>query len=389
MAAHDAPQAFDSSDRPGLERAFLFKLALVVAVALNLVLLAAAALAVLAPPPLLGFSVLFVLVTADIVLLVLFGRHLIRGLVLRPMQALTAAADELAAGNLSHRAQPAETREFTHLAERFNRMTERLEDARDQLVRAEKLASVGYLAAGIAHEVGNPLSAIGTYIEVLERRGADPEILAALNRETDRIDRIVRGLLAYARPHGEVVTDLDVGQVARNVMRLLTEQGALKRMDVRMELDDHLPRVRGKAHALEQVLVNLVLNAVDAAAGGRIVLGGSAQRYRTRPQDEARAGDAQAFVGPKLELGRRPWRPEVEDGTTGVLVWVADSGPGVPESERSRIFDAFMTTKDPGHGTGLGLAIVQSTVEELGGTVWVDEAREGGAAFKIFLPEGA
>src|SRR5438132_1175417 len=116
---------------------------------------------------------------------------------------LVAAADAVADGDLGRRAPDAETRDFATLAERLNRMTDHLLDAQGQLVRSEKLASIGRLAAGIAHEVGNPLGAIGTYVEVLRRRGADPEVISGVTRELDRLDRIVRGLLDYARPQEE------------------------------------------------------------------------------------------------------------------------------------------------------------------------------------------
>src|SRR6185503_14523483 len=128
-------------------------------------------------------------------IVVLFGKYLVERFVLRPMQALTAAASEIARGNLTRRAPGAETRDFTDLATQFNQMTDLLLDAQSQLVRAEKLASIGRLAAGIAHEVGNPLSAIGTNVEVLRKRQVDPAIVAAIARETERIDHIVRGLL--------------------------------------------------------------------------------------------------------------------------------------------------------------------------------------------------
>src|SRR5207247_5993618 len=104
-------------------------------------------------------------------------------------------ADAVADGDLGLRAPDEETRDFATLAERLNRMTDHLLDAQGQLVRSEKLASIGRLAAGIAHEVGNPLGAVGTYIEVLRRRGADPDVMAGVTRELERIDRIVRGLL--------------------------------------------------------------------------------------------------------------------------------------------------------------------------------------------------
>src|SRR5438132_627193 len=113
--------------------------------------------------------------------------------------AFLAAA---ARGDLGARAPEAETRDFATLAERLNRMTDHLLDAQSQLVHAEKLAGIGRLAAGVAHEVGNPLGAIGTYVEVLRRRGADPEVVAGLTRELERIDAVVSSLLDYARPHG-------------------------------------------------------------------------------------------------------------------------------------------------------------------------------------------
>src|SRR5207245_5550331 len=112
-------------------------------------------------------------------------------------------------------------RKFRRTAERLNRMTDHLLDAPGQLVRSEKLASVGRLASGIAHEVGNPLGASGTYLEVLRRRGADPEVVAGLSRELERIDRIVRSLLDYARPQDEALGLVDTATVVRGAYVLL------------------------------------------------------------------------------------------------------------------------------------------------------------------------
>src|SRR5207247_7868949 len=159
---------------------------------------------------------------------IVFGRHLVTRLVLRPLERLMSAADAVADGDLNARAPDAETRDFATLAERLNRMTDYLLDAQSQLVRSEKLASIGRLAAGIAHEVGNPLGAVGTYIDVLRRRGADPELVAGLRRELDRIDHIVRSLLDYARPHDEALDAVDPGAIARGAFLLLDAQGALQ-----------------------------------------------------------------------------------------------------------------------------------------------------------------
>src|SRR2546428_9918442 len=122
-------------------------------------------------------------------------------------------ADAVADGDLDARAPDADTGDFATLAERLNRMTDRLLDAQGQLVRSEKLASVGRLAAGVAHEIGNPLGALGTYVEVLRRRGADPEVMAGLSRELERIDRIVRSLPEYARPHEDALQPVALGVV--------------------------------------------------------------------------------------------------------------------------------------------------------------------------------
>src|SRR5439155_1766938 len=116
-----------------------------------------------------------------------------------------------------------------------------------QLVRSEKLASVGRLAAGIAHEVGNPLGAVGTYVEVLRRRGADPEVVAGLNRELDRIDHIVRSLLDYARPEEEPLDVVQPDEIVRGAFALLAAQGALKAGRASLDVAGGVPRVRARA----------------------------------------------------------------------------------------------------------------------------------------------
>lgn len=373
-----------SGRRPKLENELLWNLALLSVAALSLAV-ATALLSNLFHPRFALVAILF-LIGADLVILFLFGRHLIGRLVLRPMETLTRAADAIAGGALDRRAPTAETEEFTRLAERFNDMTEALLDAQSELVRAEKLAGIGRLAAGIAHEVGNPLAAIDTYLGVLDRGGADRALVESIARETRRIDRIVRELLAYARPSDDALGLVDLGAVARNAVDLLDHQGVLRGREVTVRCAPDLPSVRGRAHALEQVAVNLLLNAVDASTSGTIAVTVDAAPFEGRGgRDRVRRGDT-GQPPPRKESGRRPLRPDLAVGTDGVILVVADAGPGVPPADRERIFDPFYTTKDPGRGTGLGLAIVQRTVHEAGGVVWVEDAREGGAAFKVFLP---
>jgi two-component system NtrC family sensor kinase len=320
---------------------------------------------------------------------VLFGAYAVHRLVVGPLRRLTAEADALAIGEFPAHV-PQETAELEQLSARYRVMAENLLDVQSQVVRVEKLAGIGRLAAGVAHEVRNPLGALGSYVEVLERRGTDPKVTGDMHRAIERIERIVQGLVDYARPatnggaHESATVDLNAA--VRTVVEFLDAQGMLRDQQLELDLDPNLPLVRGDQHALEQVVINLVANACQAAPGGRIVIGtvakalGIGRRATTRRDDIGRE-----------PVSDRTWLPEprpaeLAPGTPGALLFVADDGPGVPECDRERVFDPFFTTKDPGQGTGLGLAIVARTVHECGGTVWVDRAREGGAVFKVFLP---
>jgi len=368
--------------KPSLRTELLFNLAFLATAALSLGVATVLLVAALAPDRALPF--IFTVVALDVVVFIFFGRYLVGRLVLRPVERLVAVADAVAAGDFAARAPTAETRDFDILAERLNRMTDHLLDAQSQLVRSEKLASVGRLASGIAHEVGNPLGAIATYVEVLRRRSAETEVVAGLGREVDRIDRIVRSLLDYARPHDEVLMPLDPGAVLRGSHALLEAQGAMKSLRTAVDVAPDTPRILGRAHLLEQVVVNLVLNAVDAAPGGLVVLGSRRWEYEPGRAASRRASDSERSAFPR-GMERRPGRVEFAAGELGALLFIADSGPGVPPADRDRVFDPFFTTKDPGRGTGLGLAIVARAVHDMGGVVWVDTAREGGAAFKMFF----
>lgn len=370
--------------KPSLKSELLFNLAFLAAAALLLGVGSVLVVSSFAPEQ--AFPVILTIVALDVGIFIVFGRYIVTRHVLRPVQRLVAAADGIAAGDLAARAPDAETEDFATLAERLNRMTDHLLDAQGQLVRSEKLASVGRLAAGVAHEIGNPLGAVGTYVDVLRRRGADPEVIAGLSRELDRIDRIVRSLLDYARPKSEALQPVAVDHVVRTAFELLQGQGALKGVHAHLDLPPDVPQVLGLAHELEQTVVNLVLNAVDAAPGGSVVVGARRWAYEAGRALPHRTGDppATAFRRPPE---RRPSRVEFAPGRVGVLLFVADSGPGVPLADRHTVFEPFYTTKAPGRGTGLGLAIVARAVDEMGGVVWVDSAREGGAAFKLFFPQ--
>ena len=275
------------------------------------------------------------------------------------------------------------------------RVNERLARAERDVTEAERLASVGRVAAGIAHEIGNPLTGIANYAHVLRSRaGASPEVetaLSGIEREVERIDRIVSTLLDYARPHQARAKAFDGSGTLRQAVQLLAAQGVFRRVQVQSTIDASPLALVGDSHELEQVFVNLLLNAIDAMdAEGTLALyaGRLAPAAISRAPRRADDADAQAFErsgNPRFD----EWRAHRAADEPCAKFVIADSGPGVDPNDAGRIFEPFFTTKNPDEGSGLGLAIVQRVIEAHDGLVWVQRAREGGAAFHVVLPLGA
>ena len=329
-----------------------------------------------------------VLIGIDVTVLVAYMAYQVNAVIARPLREAIGAAEAIASGNLERRIPSADTVEFADLAASINRMTDRLIEDRVHLVHVEKLASIGRLAAGIAHEIGNPLAAITGYAHVL-RDPQSPnarEAVAGLERESERIDRIVRGLLDYARSRPRTSGRVELNDVARNVVDLLLSQGVLKAIDLHFSPAKRAALVTADRHELEQVLVNLLLNAVDAMQGR----GSLSLVVREWPRDQFASGGRReadsstrhpSMPGPRASR----WLSE-SDARDVITIAVADSGPGIPEEDAERVFEPFYTTKGPGNGIGLGLAIVARAVENAGGTIWVSRSREGGAAFRAMFP---
>ncbi|GEJ55644.1 sensor histidine kinase [Anaeromyxobacter diazotrophicus] len=229
-----------------------------------------------------------------------------------------------------------------------------LAQTRESLLRSEKLATVGRLASGLAHEVGNPLGAVAGYVELARARlppDPHPDLVDALGRiaaAADRIDRTVRDLLDFARPAPPLLGPIDLAAAVDAALRLARVQARFKRVEVSVELPE-LPRVKADEHHLAQVLLNLFLNAGDAMGGAGWVR-----------------------ITGRSEGGR-------------VLLSVADGGPGIPEADLPRIFDPFFTTKEPGQGTGLGLALSHRIMETFGGEIAARNAPGTGAVFELAL----
>jgi len=218
------------------------------------------------------------------------------------------------------------------------------------------MASVGLLAAGTAHEIGSPLASIMGYAELLvAEAGAEAPQAEPLHRileSCERIDRIVRGLLEYARPRQPTCEEIDLGGLTADTIKLLQHQGLFKQCRVTVQCEKGLPMLFLDPHQLQQVLINLLINSNDAMPGG---------------------GELQVSI-------------KQDRSGSGVQVEISDSGVGIPSELLERIFDPFFTTKAPGHGTGLGLAISSGIIEGLGGRISVRSSTGKGSCFTVRLP---
>lgn len=357
------------------------------------------------------------LLLSDVVIFAQFGRALLKRRLLAPLEELVVGVEAIAQGDYGRRLPAGETEELARVSEAVNRMAERLikhreqlaanvrsleetnrrlTEARDELIRAERLASVGRLGAGIAHEVGNPLSAIIGYLGLLQRSVGERERewAEAAEAEARRIDRIVRGLLNYARPGEARVHAIDVNGVVERTLELVTMQGRLQGIALVRVLSDELPAVSADPHQLEQVLVNLILNATDALEGvpsPSLEVTTTRRVHQPRPPAPPRRRDDP----PDVDYSHRrrfhhtprvpredPFRP----GGVVVEIRVADNGPGIAPELLDQVFEPFVTTKEPGKGTGLGLAVAARLIDAMGGTIRVENGEQGGAVFTIVLP---
>ncbi len=299
--------------------------------------------------------------------------------IVRPIDRLRLASERLATGRLGTRVPVQGAAEVARLAATFNEMAaqlradraalqERLEELEEttaeltstqqQLIRSARLAAVGRLSAGVAHEIGNPLAAIRGLIELLRGGDLEPdeqrEFIRRIEQESDRIHHTIRDLLDFSRSEPDVTgrdaSSADLSDVVSDTVKLLDRQSRFREIELHVELESDLPRVRGNSERLRQLLLNLLFNAADALGGqGRIGV---------------RASNGEGIV----------------------QLTVEDDGPGIDAQIFDQVFDPFVTTKPAGHGTGLGLAVCHAIVEQVGGSIQAGNREEGGAVFRVRLP---
>ena len=283
-----------------------------------------------------------------------FVQHLVG----KPVRQLVNATNVVASGNLDFKIKNNKKDELGQLANSFNAMTHKLADAQRQLIQSDKLASLGRLAAGVAHEINNPLTGVLTYSSFLLKRAngnADMKNdLEVIVRETKRCREIVKGLLDFARQVPVQKTQVAIPAVIEHVLTIIDNQLRLKKARVQKEIAANLPTIHADANQMEQVFMNLLVNAADAVEneGGEIVV-----------TAERRQADSKEFLEVKIH----------------------DNGCGIPREDLTEIFEPFYSTKGQ-KGTGLGLAVVWGIIEKHGGKITVDSETGKGTRFTVRLP---
>jgi two-component system NtrC family sensor kinase len=291
---------------------------------------------------------------------------LLHFLIGKPVHQLVTATNALATGDLNYQIPVSTSDELGNLARSFNDMTNRLSNAQKQIHQSEKLASVGKLAAGVAHEINNPLTGVLTYSSFLSKRIRGGEIhvnpnqeqvvedLDVIVHETKRCREIVKGLLDFSRQVPAQKCDVSLNEVIQQTLSILHNELQLHNIEVILDLDQDLPVLFADYNQLEQVLINIIVNASDAI-----------DENEGKINITTRKGDC--------------------DGKPCVVVTIADNGHGISREDMTKIFDPFYSTKGR-KGTGLGLAVVWGIVEKHKGKVDVHSEQGKGTTFTLTFP---
>ncbi|HUU52091.1 MAG TPA: cache domain-containing protein [Candidatus Heimdallarchaeota archaeon] len=325
----------------------------------------------------LAFSVIAVL--SVMLLLVLLFISTTR--IIHPIKEMVLATQKIAEGDLSHKVNVESKDEIGFLANSFNKMTadlktanekllewgrtlekkveertKELREAQAHLIQSEKLASLGKLAAGVAHEINNPLGGILIYshllLEDLEESSPYYGNLEKIVKETTRCKDIVKGLLEFARPKEPEATSTNVNELLDKSLSLVGSQSLFQNIQVKKHYSTDLPLIVADSSQLQQVFMNIILNAADAMNGN----------------------------------GRLTLRTYLDSSGKDLIIDFEDTGPGIREEDKKKIFDPFFTTKEVGQGTGLGLSISYSIIRKHQGTIDVQSTFGEGATFTIKLP---
>jgi two-component system NtrC family sensor kinase len=272
----------------------------------------------------------------------------------KPVSELVKATNIVAGGNLNYKIKTSQRDELGNLAASFNDMTQQLAEVQLQLYQSEKLASLGRLAAGVAHEINNPLTGVMTFSSFLLKRAENDEDLRSdlevIVRESTRCREIVKGLLDFARPAPAMKAKVSVNEIIARTEAVVQNQLTIKKISFESRLAPDLPDIMADRGQLEQVFLNLFVNAIDAVEeNGKITV---SSRYLQ------------------------------ENGSGSIAILVRDDGGGIAPEQLPKVFEPFYTTKGA-KGTGLGLAVVWAIIEKHNGLITIDSVLGKGTEVKL------
>ena len=304
-------------------------------------------------------TVLFILLLTGPILLAIFSFTTIRSIT-KPLNVILDAIGMLKKGNLNFRIETPLKNEFAEVAAAFNEMTRTLNEQLHKMQMTEQMAVCGQLAAGLAHEIKNPLAGIKVAIEVL----SDELTVSSDNRDTlqkvvaeiRRLESLMKNFLDFARPPKPQFVRTDINSILETTISFLTKQtsllqGKTKTTEIVKDFDEHLPQITADPQQLRQVFINLLLNAREAMANRGTV------RVKT-----------------------------FYDHSRSIQIDISDSGHGIAPDILNKVFQPFFTTKPKGKGTGLGLSVSQGIARRLGGYIEVRSILGAGTSFTVFLP---
>jgi len=343
------------------------------------------------------FIIIFGIV--DSIIIIALGLYFLSAIVMRPIRRLEGAAARIAGGDLAVRAEVVSDDEIGSLARRFNTMADKLgteiarlerlnvelRDTQAELLRAGALAAVGSLAAGLAHEIGNPLGAVSGYVDILGKGGESKEeqadILKRTNKELGRMDSILREFLDLARPRRDEPGEVDINALIEETALMFGHHSKGRGVTVEMDLNKDLSPVIIDEGRLRQVFTNLLLNAADAMGGSGII------KVESRLIEDTVNAFGDALTGGRVRRDDPDKSLALARKKRGaVAVSFIDSGCGIKAEDAERVFDPFFTTKEPGSGTGLGLFVSASVMKACGGTIEVESEQGRGSRFRVIIP---
>jgi two-component system NtrC family sensor kinase len=361
-------------------------------------------------------KLIFLFIVFDLLVLVAFGTYIFSKLVVRPVGELVRRAEVFRDGDRLPEPKAGEQNELGTLSQALNRMLERLAQNKEELrehiasleqanlelkriqqevIFSEKLATVGRLAAGIAHEIGNPVGIVLGFLELLRRPDLNEDerqdLISRMGSEVQRIHQILRQLLDLTRPASVERRPTAVNHVIRETLAVLDHQLAQQGVEVGLDLSAQPDVVYANGDQLRQVFLNLIVNAADAmGATGDRPQGGELRVSTKTMVRERLAGRVE-----RKPARRRTDPPSADfshlrrvygDAARWVEISFADTGVGISEENLERVFDPFFTTKEPGKGTGLGLSVSVQIIEAMGGKMEIGSRLGDGTTVSLLLP---